>query len=117
MSPDVGAIRLANHYAALLDLPVAICHKQRTSGTEVSVTRIIGDVAGRSCVIVDDMIDTAGSITEGAKALMTKGAKEVYVTATHGIFCGPAIERLSKVRGAGQEMEGFCPRPSALAPA
>jgi ribose-phosphate pyrophosphokinase len=96
VAPDIGATRLANHYATLLDRPVAICHKQRTSGTEVSIARIIGDVAGRSCVIVDDMITTGGTIAESVRALKEAGATgNAIVTATHAVLVPGALGRMA----------------------
>ena len=96
VSPDVGATRLANRYATLLGLPVAICHKHRTSGTEVSVTRIIGDVSGRPCVIVDDMITTGGTVAECLRALRQAGAAaNAIVAATHAVLVPGALTKLA----------------------
>ncbi|HUX34982.1 MAG TPA: ribose-phosphate pyrophosphokinase [Gemmatimonadaceae bacterium] len=95
VAPDLGAVRLANHYAGLLGTAVAICHKQRISGTEVAVHRITGDVAGRRCVIVDDMIATGGTVVESIRALRAADADpEIAVVATHGIFTPGALQRL-----------------------
>jgi ribose-phosphate pyrophosphokinase len=96
VSPDVGATRLANRYAMLLGLPVAICQKQRISGTEVSVKRIIGDVSGRPCVIVDDMITTGGTVVECLRALREAGApSNAIVAATHAVLVPGAMKKLS----------------------
>lgn len=96
VSPDVGATRLANRYATLLGLPVAICHKHRASGTEVSVTRIIGDVSGRPCVIVDDMITTGGTVAECLRALRQAGATaNAIVVATHAVLVPGAPSKLA----------------------
>jgi ribose-phosphate pyrophosphokinase len=114
VSPDVGATRLANRYATLLALPVAICHKHRTSGTEVSVTRIIGDVSGRPCVIVDDMITTGGTVAECLRALRQAGAAaNAIVAATHAVLVPGA---LSKLAAAGVQ-ELIVTDSIALAPA
>jgi ribose-phosphate pyrophosphokinase len=96
VSPDLGATRLANHYATLLGLPVAICHKQRTSGTDVQVKRIIGDVAGRDCVIIDDMITTGATIAESVRALREAGAaSSILVAATHAVLVPGALQKLA----------------------
>jgi ribose-phosphate pyrophosphokinase len=95
VSPDLGAAHLAQRFASILDLPVAIVHKSRISGEEVSVSRIVGDVAGLSPVIVDDMISTGGTIEAASKALLAAGASpEVSVVASHALLVGPAVDRL-----------------------
>lgn len=94
VSPDVGRVKAGKKLADMLGASLAIMHKGRPEHNVAEITHVIGDVAGKTCIIGDDMIDTAGSITEGAKALMVKGAKAVYVTATHGIFSPPAFERI-----------------------
>ena len=78
----------------MLGAGLAIMHKGRPEHNVAEITHVIGEVDGKVCIVADDMIDTAGSITEGSKALMAKGAKAVYVTATHGIFSAPAYERI-----------------------
>jgi ribose-phosphate pyrophosphokinase len=96
VAPDLGAIRLANRYALLLDLPTAVCHKQRISATEVSVNRITGDVKGRPCVIVDDMIATGSTIEESVRALRHAGAlPEITVVATHAVFVAGALQKMA----------------------
>ncbi len=96
VSPDLGAVDRATRFAARFELPVAVLHKRRRSGTEVEVVQVIGDVAGRPCVIVDDMISTGGTIAEAARALVDAGARpELTVVATHGVLTGPARERLA----------------------
>jgi ribose-phosphate pyrophosphokinase len=96
VAPDIGALRLANRYASELDLPVAVCHKRRLGGAEVSVGRITGDVASRHCVIVDDMISTGGTIAESARALKDAGARpEPFVAATHAVFAPGALDRIA----------------------
>lgn len=96
VAPDLGGVRLANRYAMQLDLPVAVCHKRRLSGTEVSVGRITGEVAGRRCIIVDDMISTGGTIAESVRALEEAGAEpEHVVAATHAVLVPGALEKLA----------------------
>ena len=94
VSPDVGRAKACKKFADMLGAELAIMHKGRPAHNVAEITHVIGDVEGRTCIVFDDMIDTGGSITEGAKALMAKGAKSVYVTATHGIFSPPAFERI-----------------------
>jgi len=94
VSPDVGRAKACKKLADMLGASLAIMHKGRPDHNVAEITHVIGEVEGKTCIIADDMIDTAGSITEGAKALISKGAKEVYVTATHGIFSPPAYERI-----------------------
>lgn len=97
VAPDLGGVKLASRYAFLLDLPSAVCHKQRISPTEVSVTRITGDVRGRPCVIVDDMISTGTTIEQSVRALLHAGAlPEITVAATHGVFVAGAIEKMAE---------------------
>lgn len=94
VSPDVGSVGRARNIAAKLDAPLAIVDKRRPRANDVEIMNIIGDVVGKTCIMVDDMIDTAGTIVHGAEALHANGAKEVFVCCTHGVFSGPAIERL-----------------------
>jgi len=95
VAPDLGAAKLVERYASLLQAPVAIVHKTRISGSEVRVTRVTGDVAHRAPVIVDDMITTGGTIEAAVNALLAAGCvPEVTVVASHGLFVGPALERL-----------------------
>ncbi len=94
VSPDVGRAKACKKLADMLGAPLAIMHKGRPEHNVAEITHVIGNVEGRTCIIADDMIDTAGSVTEGAKALITAGAEKVYVTATHGIFSPPAYERI-----------------------
>jgi ribose-phosphate pyrophosphokinase len=95
VSPDVGRVKVCKKLADMLGATLAIMHKGRPEHNVAEITHVIGDVAGKTCIVADDMIDTAGSITAGAKALMAKGAKSVYVAATHGIFSNPAYERIA----------------------
>jgi ribose-phosphate pyrophosphokinase len=96
VSPDVGGVARARGLAKKLDdAPLAIIDKRRQAHNVAEVMNLIGDVRGKTAVLVDDMIDTAGTITEGAKLLRQEGARQVYACATHAILSPPAIERLS----------------------
>ena len=98
VSPDAGRIRVAERWANQLGgTPLAFVHKTRdvTRPNESVANRVVGDVKGRSCVLVDDMIDTGGTIAKAVQVLMNQGAKDVIVAATHGVLSGPAVERLS----------------------
>lgn len=96
VSPDVGASHLADRYATILGLPVAICYKQRLGGDHVSISRVTGDVAGRPCVIVDDMITTGGTIVECVRALRAaKALPDITVAATHAVLVPGALGRIS----------------------
>jgi ribose-phosphate pyrophosphokinase len=99
VSPDIGAVKIAERYAKLLDLSVAIIHKSRISGAEVSVQRIVGDVRGREVLVVDDMISTGATIEKAIKALLDAGCSlsGVKVLASHALLVGPAAERLGKL--------------------
>lgn len=95
ISPDAGRVKMAKKYAEHLNASMAILYKRRTAKNVAEITDIIGDVKGKSCVLIDDMIDTAGTMVEASKALINKGgAKDIYAAATHGIFSPPARERL-----------------------
>lgn len=97
VSPDMGRVRVADVWSDNLGVPLAIIHKRRDPmvPNKVSVHEIVGDVRGRMCLLVDDMIDTGGTIVKGAEALKANGATGVIVAATHAIFSPPAVERLS----------------------
>ncbi|MBI4940939.1 ribose-phosphate diphosphokinase [Kineosporia sp. R_H_3] len=96
VSPDAGRVRVADHWSDRLGAPLAIIHKRRDPSVpnQVKVHEVVGDVEGRTCVLVDDMIDTAGTITQAAEALVENGAADVIVAATHAILSGPAVDRL-----------------------
>ena len=94
VSPDVGGVKRARGLAKWLHTPLAIIDKRRQKANECEVMNIIGDVDGKKVILVDDMIDTAGTICNAAKALIERGAVKVYACATHAVFSGPAIERL-----------------------
>lgn len=96
VSPDVGGVARARAFAKKLDdAPLAIIDKRRQAHNVAEVMNLIGDVAGKTAVLVDDMIDTAGTICEGARLLRKEGARQVYACATHAVFSPPATERLS----------------------
>ena len=93
-APDMGGAKRANAYSRILGCPLIVCHKSRERANVVGSMTAIGDVEGRNVVIVDDMVDTAGTLCNGANALKERGAREVYACATHGVLSGPAIERI-----------------------
>jgi len=94
VAPDVGSSKMARGYANRLGGDLAIVDKRRLSGHEVAVGAVIGEVEGRNVLLIDDMISTAGSITEAARVCREGGALSVRIAATHGVLCGPARERL-----------------------
>jgi len=96
VSPDAGRVKVAERYANQLHADIAIVHKRRLRGEKnaVEARDVVGDVEGRTCVLIDDMIDTAGTIVAAAELLVEKGAAAVYAACTHGVFSGPAIDRL-----------------------
>lgn len=96
VSPDHGGVTRARKLAEFLKAPIAIIDKRRPKANVAEIMNIIGSVEGKRCIIIDDMIDTAGTITLASQALMDAGAKEVYACATHPVLSGPAIERLDK---------------------
>lgn len=99
VSPDAGGVKEARKFADVLGVPLAIIHKVRSKHNVAEATHVVGDVEGKVCLLVDDMIDTAGSLCAAADALHAKGAKkEMYMAATHAIFSDPATERLRKLR-------------------
>lgn len=95
VSPDIGSVTRARNVAARMGAKMAIIDKRRPKANVMEVMHIIGDVEGKNCLMVDDMIDTAGTIVQGANALKAAGAKEIYACCTHGVLSGPAIERLA----------------------
>jgi len=94
VSPDFGSVTRARGFAQRLNVPIAIIDKRRPKANVAEVMNIIGDVKDKKVILVDDMIDTAGTITHGAKALIDKGAKEIYACCTHPVLSGPALERI-----------------------
>jgi ribose-phosphate pyrophosphokinase len=98
VAPDLGAVKLAERYSSRLQLPVAVVRKARVSGSTVHAEELVGDVAGRPAVIVDDMISTGGTIEAAVRVLVAHGAApDVIVAASHGLLVGPAAERLGRL--------------------
>ncbi|MCB0882336.1 MAG: ribose-phosphate pyrophosphokinase [Thermoleophilia bacterium] len=100
VSPDAGRAKLANHVAEKLGARLALLAKQRPEHNEAEITFLVGDVKGRDAILIDDMIDTAGTLAAGIKTIKKAGANRVFAAAVHGIFSGPAFERL---QGSGLE--------------
>lgn len=94
VSPDIGGVTRARKFADRLHAPIAIIDKRRPKANVSEVMNVIGDIKGKTAILIDDIIDTAGTITHGADALMKLGAKEVYACCTHGVLSGPAVERI-----------------------
>ncbi len=95
VSPDHGGVTRARVFAKILDAPLAIIDKRRPEPNKAEVQNLIGDVQGKICIMVDDIIDTAGTLVAGAQALIDAGATKVYAAATHAVFSGSAIERIN----------------------
>jgi ribose-phosphate pyrophosphokinase len=96
VSPDVGGVVRARALAKQLNCDLAIIDKRRPRANVSEVMHVIGEIEGRNCVIMDDMIDTAGTLVKAAEVLKERGAKKVYAYCTHPIFSGPAIDRIAK---------------------
>jgi ribose-phosphate pyrophosphokinase len=97
VSPDAGRVSMATEYAHRLKTSVVVLHKRRESGTETKVTHLAGDVRGRACLVIDDMISTGGTVAESVEALLGAGARpEIIVAATHGLLLDGARESLSR---------------------
>ncbi|MBM3493624.1 MAG: ribose-phosphate pyrophosphokinase, partial [Armatimonadetes bacterium] len=96
VSPDVGGVARARGLAEQLESPIAIIAKRRPEPNQVEILEIVGDVAGRTCVMIDDMIDTGGSIVQGAVKLLERGATAVHACCTHGVLSGDALDRVEK---------------------
>jgi len=96
VSPDIGSVARARDLAGRINAPLAIVDKRRQKANESEVMHIIGDIAGKVCLLLDDMIDTAGTIVNSAEALVKNGAAKVYAACTHAVLSGPAIERIEK---------------------
>jgi ribose-phosphate pyrophosphokinase len=94
VSPDLGSVTRARKFADSLHAPIAIIDKRRPKANVCEVMNIIGDIKGKKCIMIDDMIDTAGTITNAAAALIERGAVEVYACCSHAVLSGPAVERL-----------------------
>lgn len=95
VSPDLGSVTRARKFADRLHAPIAIIDKRRPKANVSEIMNIIGDVEGKKCILIDDMIDTAGTISNAANALKDLGAKNVYACCTHGVLSGPAFERIN----------------------
>jgi ribose-phosphate pyrophosphokinase len=98
VSPDAGGVERARFFATKMQAPLAIVDKRRTDLNVTEVMNVIGDVEGRTCLIIDDIIDTAGTLVKTAQALLEAGAVRVYAAASHPVLSGPAIERISNSR-------------------
>ncbi|WP_371223440.1 ribose-phosphate pyrophosphokinase [Roseovarius sp. 2305UL8-3] len=96
ISPDVGGVARARELAKRINAPLAIVDKRREKAGEVAEMIVIGDVTGKKCLIVDDMVDTAGTLCKAAEVLMENGASEVHAYITHGVMSGPAVDRVTK---------------------
>ena len=96
VAPDVGSAKMARGFAKRLDASLAIIDKRRPRANVSEVLNVVGEVEGRDCILADDMIDTAGTVTEAARALKELGANDVYVCATHALLSGPAVQRLQE---------------------
>jgi ribose-phosphate pyrophosphokinase len=94
VSPDAGGVERARAFAKRLNCPLAIIDKRREEANVAEVMNVVGDVKGRHCLLVDDLIDTAGTLVKGAEALMEKGAASVSACATHAVLSGPAVSRI-----------------------
>ena len=97
MTPDIGSSKMGGSFASYLKSDLAIGDKRRTTDTDVTVERIIGNVKDRNIVMIDDMISTAGTITDASRMALKQGAKSVRLMAVHPVFCGPALERLNSI--------------------
>ncbi|MBD3638132.1 MAG: ribose-phosphate pyrophosphokinase [Crocinitomicaceae bacterium] len=95
-APDAGGAKRANSYSKKLDLGLAMCHKQRKVANEVAEMTVIGDVSGKDVILIDDMVDTAGTLTKAADLFIEKGATSVRALCTHAVLSGPAYERIEK---------------------
>ena len=95
VAPDVGSAKMARGFAKRLNASLAIIDKRRPRANVSEVVNVVGEVEGKDCLLADDMIDTAGTVSEAARALKNLGARDIYVCATHALLSGPAVERLS----------------------
>ena len=102
MSPDLGGVTRARTFANIMDLPIAMIEKRRPKANVSEVMNVIGDIEGKNLILVDDIIDTAGTITKAASVLKNFGAKKIYGCASHGVLSGPAVDRICE-----SELEKF----------
>ncbi|MER8100157.1 MULTISPECIES: ribose-phosphate diphosphokinase [unclassified Kitasatospora] len=116
VSPDAGRVKVADQWCDRLDAPLAIIHKRRdmTQANTILSAEVVGDVKDRVCVLVDDMIDTAGTICAAADALFDNGAADVLVAATHGVLSGPAADRLKNSRVSEFVFTNTLPTPAQI---
>jgi ribose-phosphate pyrophosphokinase len=96
VSPDAGGVERARAFAKRMSCPLAIIDKRREEANVAEVMNVVGDVKGRNCLLVDDLIDTAGTLVKGAEALMVKGAASVSACASHAVLSGPAVSRIEE---------------------
>ncbi len=96
VSPDAGGVERVRHFAKKLEADLALIDKRRTGPNVAEAMNVIGEVSGKDCIIIDDMIDTAGTLVQAAKALRKNGAKRIYAAATHPVFSEPAIQRMAE---------------------
>ncbi|MGQ0794212.1 MAG: ribose-phosphate diphosphokinase [Deltaproteobacteria bacterium] len=94
VSPDAGGMERAGEYAKRLDVPIAVAYKKRTEPNVAKITHVIGDVEGKTAVLIDDMVDTAGTAVQAAEAIYKEGARRVVLCSTHGVLSGNAVERI-----------------------
>ena len=119
VSPDPGGVERARAFAKKMKAPLAIIDKRREDAHVVEMLNVIGDVVGKTCLIVDDMIDTGGTLVRGAKALIDKGAEKVYACCTHGVFAGDAVQedpRLAARAGGDDQFDPALARRARNAP-
>ena len=95
-TPDVGGAKRANNYAKYFNVPLILCHKQRAKANVVATMTVIGDVQDKNIILIDDMVDTAGTITKAADLMMEKGAKSVRALSSHAIMSDPASDRVNE---------------------
>ena len=94
VSPDVGSVSRARYFADMMNLPIAIVDKRRPKANVAEVMNVIGDIHGKDVILIDDIVDTGGSITEAANAMAKLGARDIYACCTHAVFSGPAVNRI-----------------------
>ncbi|TDD23246.1 ribose-phosphate diphosphokinase [Nonomuraea diastatica] len=116
VAPDAGRVRVAERWTDRLGCPLAIIHKRRDVARPnlVNVHDVVGEVAGRTCVVIDDMIDTGGTVVRAAEALTARGATQIIAAATHGVFSGDAVERLAKANLSRLVITNTLPSPETV---